>query len=60
MKSLYHEVSKHVHGNTGLIALDEKQFTPGELVVLISFFRLRDEWGNALEWREVWKQREKL
>jgi hypothetical protein len=50
---IYHEVSKHAHGNSEPIQLDKGMFTPNELVVLISFFRLQQNWQGALEWEVV-------
>jgi len=47
---IYGVVSKHPHGSTATIWLNENVFTPRELVVLISFFRLQDKWGHALKW----------
>ena len=38
---IYHEVSKHAHGNSGFILFKESEFTRGELGVLTSFFRFK-------------------
>jgi len=46
---IYHEVSKHAHGNTSFITLNEGEFPGGELVVLISFFRLQSNRGVTME-----------
>ncbi|PWW73237.1 hypothetical protein C7212DRAFT_365988 [Tuber magnatum] len=35
LKNIYHEVSKHAHGNDGLIVVQTTDFTPAELSVLI-------------------------
>jgi hypothetical protein len=52
---IYHEVSKHAHGNTEPILLERRYFTASELVVLISFFRLQEKWSSALEWELEWE-----
>jgi hypothetical protein len=54
---IYHEVSKHAHGNREPIQLKVEEFTKNELVVLISFFRLQKKWSYALEWQVVWTQK---
>jgi len=54
--TIYREVCKRPHGNTGFITLNEGEFTMGELVVLISFFRLQSKWANALDWKAIWKK----
>jgi len=54
VKKIYHEVSKHAHGNTEPIVLDRRYYTPNELVVLTAFFRLQEKWSGALEWKENW------
>jgi len=38
VNKIYHEVSKHAHGNTEPIRLERRYYTASELVVLISFF----------------------
>ena len=53
---IYGQASKHAHGNHEPIMLREGDFTAGEIVVLISFFRLQEKWGNALKWEVVWKK----
>jgi hypothetical protein len=53
---IYHEASKHAHGNTEPILLERRYFTASELVVLISFFRLQEKWSGALEWEEDWEK----
>jgi hypothetical protein len=58
VKNIYHEVSKHAHGNTEPILLDRRCFTPNELVVLTAFFRLQEKWSGALEWKENWGAQE--
>jgi len=60
IKMIYHELSKHAHGNIGAVKLEERHFRPGELAILISFFRLQDGWGNPIEWREALKPKEKI
>ena len=47
--TIYREVCKRPHGNTGFITLNEGEFTMGELVVLISFFRLQSNRGVTME-----------
>jgi len=56
---IYHEVSKHAHGNNGFIVFEESQFARGEMGVLTSFFRLQSKWDNPLDWKAVWEKRGK-
>jgi hypothetical protein len=58
--NIYHEVSKHAHGNREPIQLNMGMFTRNELVVLISFFRLQQKWSSALKWEVVWIQKEEV
>jgi hypothetical protein len=51
--NIYHEVSKHAHGNTGVIELNRDEYTVNELAALVSFFRLQKQWSNPLVWKEV-------
>ncbi|PWW73238.1 hypothetical protein C7212DRAFT_347240 [Tuber magnatum] len=49
LKHIYHEVSKHAHGNDGLIVVRTTDFTPAELAVLVSFLKLQDQWQYPLQ-----------
>ena len=51
--NLYHEVSKHAHGNTMQIEINKRLFTPDELCALVSFFRLQGKWCYPLDWLEI-------
>ena len=48
IKALYHELSKHAHGNDGEIIIRASDFTPSECAALVSFFKLQDKWSNKL------------
>jgi len=50
---IYHEVSTHAHGNTGMIELNQEYFTRNELAALICFFRLQSQWTYCLDWKEI-------
>jgi hypothetical protein len=52
VKCLYHEVSKHAHGNTGDITIREADYNPNEYVALITFLKLQDLWSHPLTWKE--------
>lgn len=51
VEHLYHEHSKHAHGNDTTITIRAKHYTPGEAAMLITFFKLQDKWNHALPWR---------
>jgi hypothetical protein len=46
--TLYPEVSKHAHGNVGVITLRGSNFTPCEFTALFSLFKLQDTWSDPL------------
>ena len=48
IKALYHELSKHAHGNDGEIKIRESDYTPSKCAALVSFFKLQDKWSNKL------------
>ena len=52
-KNLYHEVSKHAHGNDGTIRIRKKDFVPDELAAVVSYFKMQDDWEDALKWEVV-------
>lgn len=52
-KRIYHELSKHAHGNQGVITIRSKNFTPNELVAVVSYYKMQDTWNNCLTWEEV-------
>ncbi|KAL0633277.1 hypothetical protein Q9L58_007830 [Maublancomyces gigas] len=52
-KNIYHELSKHAHGNEGTILIRRQDFTPEEVVAVLSYYKLQDAWNNALPWMEV-------
>jgi len=56
LNNIYPEVCMRAHGNDTLITLKEGEFSEGEMVVLIAFFRLQDKWGNSLQWEAVGKE----
>jgi hypothetical protein len=51
--NIYHEVSKHAHGNTGVVELRGNDYTVNDLAVLAAFFELQKQWTNPLVWKEV-------
>ncbi|CUS07026.1 unnamed protein product [Tuber aestivum] len=50
--SIYHEVSKHAHGNDGTIVVRAIDFTPNERAALVTFLKLQSTWKNPLVWQE--------
>ena len=53
--AVYHESSKHGHGNTGLITLYHQHHSSFEVALLAAFLRLQEGWDieRKLEWREI-------
>lgn len=52
-RNIYHELSKHAHGNEGTILIRRMDFTPNEVAAVVSYYKLQDGWGDALAWLEV-------
>ena len=50
---VYHEASKHAHGNDSMITVRVKDHTPNELAALACFLILQSKWPDALAWRQV-------
>ncbi|KAG0635946.1 hypothetical protein HOY80DRAFT_979736 [Tuber brumale] len=50
---VYHEASKHKHGNTSIITIYQEDHTANECAALATFLRVQDGWPGGLEWREV-------
>ncbi|CUS15414.1 unnamed protein product [Tuber aestivum] len=50
---VYHECSKHAHGNTGMITVDHGDRTRSECAVLVAFLKLQDGWTGGLKWKEA-------
>ena len=48
---IYHEHSKHAHGNDSIITIRAKNYTPGEVAALVTYLRLQEKWPYALIWR---------
>jgi len=55
LQVVYHEVSKHAHGNDGAITLCTTDHTDNELGALIMFLRVQESWDDGLKWRVVKK-----
>ena len=55
-KNLYHELSKHAHGNDGSVVIRKADFTLNEHAALISLMKFQDTWKfegvPPLKWRE--------
>ncbi|CUS09335.1 unnamed protein product [Tuber aestivum] len=51
--NIYHEVSKHAHGNDGMILVRAIDFTRNERAALVAFLRLQSTWKNPLSWQEI-------
>lgn len=41
-KNIYHELSKHAHGNEGTILIGRMDFTPNEVVAVVSYYKMQD------------------
>lgn len=52
-KRIYHELSKHAHGNQGVIMIRSNRFTPNELGAVVSYYKMQDTWNNPLTWEEL-------
>ncbi|KAG0135103.1 hypothetical protein HOY82DRAFT_537034 [Tuber indicum] len=55
IKNMYHEVWKHTYGNNGTIVIRNKDGIANEVAALVTIFRVQDELGIGLVWREVSK-----
>ena len=51
-RCIYHEVSKHAHGNDGTITIRKKDYTSNEIAVLVSFMKLQATLSEPLVWKE--------
>src|SRR5947209_4324357 len=50
---IYHELSKHAHGNSGIITIRGKDMIPAECTAVICYLNLHETWpGPHLEWNE--------
>ena len=45
---IYHEHSKHTHGNDFIITIRAKNYTPGEVAAPVTYLRLQEKWPYAL------------
>ena len=55
LKVLYRKVSKHAHGNDGIITLSAENHTDKELAALASILKVQESWSGGLHWRLVKK-----
>ena len=52
-KVLYHELSKHAHGNDGMIVIPKADLNSNERAALVSLMKLQNTWRSGpLGWRE--------
>ncbi|RPA97050.1 hypothetical protein L873DRAFT_1810301 [Choiromyces venosus 120613-1] len=49
---VYHELSKIVHGNSGVIIIRKGDHTPNELAVLATILQVQSQWPDPLKWME--------
>lgn len=52
-RNIYHELSKHAHGNERTILIRKKDFNVNEVAAVVSYYKMQDSWSDALAWREV-------
>lgn len=52
-RNIYHELSKHAHGNERTILIRRMDFTPNEVAAVVSYYKMQDAWADALARREV-------
>lgn len=52
-QDLYHAVSKHAHGNDGIILVRTHEYSPEECAALVAYLRLQDGWSCPLAWEET-------
>ncbi|KAG0132959.1 hypothetical protein HOY82DRAFT_557116 [Tuber indicum] len=50
---VYHEASKHAHGNSSMITIYEEDHTVNERAALATFLGVQAGWPDGLKWREV-------
>lgn len=51
-RNIYHEVSKHAHGNDGVIRICHTDFTVNETAAVLAYFKMQDSWKDCLKWEE--------
>lgn len=51
-RNIYHEVSKHAHGNDGVIRICHADFTVNETAAVLAYFKMQDSWKDCLKWEE--------
>ncbi|KAG0634866.1 hypothetical protein HOY80DRAFT_1053582 [Tuber brumale] len=57
---LYHEASKHAHGNNGKITIYYKDHVENEWAALVTFFKVQSGWKDCLKWEEVPRSAENM
>lgn len=55
---VYHECSKHAHGNDGIITIRAKDYIDNERAALATILKVQEGWVDGLQWREVEKGEE--
>ncbi|KAG0137472.1 hypothetical protein HOY82DRAFT_649156 [Tuber indicum] len=53
---VYHEASKHAHGNCRMITIYQEDHTTNECAALATFLGVQGEWPDGLKWKEVKKK----
>lgn len=51
-RNIYHELSKHAHGNDGVIQIRHADFTVNEMVAVLAYYKMQDEWKDCIKWEE--------
>ncbi|KAG0642238.1 hypothetical protein HOY80DRAFT_1107981, partial [Tuber brumale] len=52
VRNVYHELSKHAHGNNGTIVIRHEDHTRNEVAALVTIFKAQRQGPGALAWRE--------
>lgn len=51
-RNIYHELSKHAHGNDGVLQIRHKDFTVNERAAVLAYYKMQDEWKDCMKWEE--------
>lgn len=51
-RHIYHDLSKHAHGNDGVIQVRHADFTVNEVTAVVAYYKIQDNWKDCIQWEE--------